>query len=75
MRSGKMLITRVGSAAWQFCIKDGKGTISTESGVLPVYDPCGFASRFGGQGGSSPEVLIAAVRQPTADASAGREHQ
>ena len=55
-----MKIKRHGSAAWQGGIKDGKGTISTESGALNAY-PYGFASRFEGQRGSNPEELIAAA--------------
>lgn len=55
-----MKIKRRGSAAWQGGIKDGKGTISTESGALNAY-PYGFASRFEGQRGSNPEELIAAA--------------
>ena len=55
-----MKIKRKGSAAWQGGIKDGKGTISTESGALRAY-PYGFASRFEGQKGSNPEELIAAA--------------
>src|SRR4051794_4191310 len=55
-----MKINRRGSAAWKGGIKDGKGTISTESGALSAY-PYGFASRFEGQRGSNPEELIAAA--------------
>src|ERR1700733_5819399 len=55
-----MKIKRHGSAAWQGGIKDGKGTITTESGALNAY-PYGFASRFEGQRGSNPEELIAAA--------------
>lgn len=55
-----MTINRTGSATWQGGIKDGKGTISTESGALSQY-PYGFASRFEGQKGSNPEELIAAA--------------
>jgi osmotically inducible protein OsmC len=55
-----MKIKRTGSAAWQGGIKDGKGTISTESGALKAY-PYGFASRFEGQKGSNPEELIGAA--------------
>lgn len=55
-----MKIKRHGSAAWQGGIKDGKGSISTESGALEAY-PYGFASRFEGQRGSNPEELIAAA--------------
>lgn len=55
-----MKIKRKGSASWQGGIKDGKGTISTESGALQGY-PYGFASRFEGQRGSNPEELIGAA--------------
>jgi osmotically inducible protein OsmC len=56
----QMKIKRKGSAAWQGGIKDGKGSISTESGALNAY-PYGFASRFEGQKGSNPEELIGAA--------------
>ena len=55
-----MKIKRKGSASWQGGLKDGKGTISTETGALKAY-PYGFASRFEGQRGSNPEELIAAA--------------
>ena len=55
-----MTIKRKGSAEWQGGIKDGKGSISVESGALSKY-PYGFASRFEGQRGSNPEELIAAA--------------
>jgi osmotically inducible protein OsmC len=55
-----MQIKRRGSAAWQGGIKDGRGTISTESGALNAY-PYGFSSRFEGQRGSNPEELIGAA--------------
>src|ERR1700712_4201809 len=55
-----MKIKRKGSASWQGGIKDGKGTISTESGALQGY-PYGFTSRFEGQKGSNPEELIGAA--------------
>jgi lipoyl-dependent peroxiredoxin len=55
-----MKIKRNGSAAWQGGIKEGKGTISTESGALKAY-PYGFSSRFEGQKGSNPEELIGAA--------------
>jgi osmotically inducible protein OsmC len=56
----KMKINRQGSAPWQGGIKDGKGTISTESGALKAY-PYGFASRFEGKPGTNPEELIGAA--------------
>ena len=55
-----MKIKRRGSATWQGGLKDGKGTLSTESGALAAY-PYGFASRFEGVRGSNPEELIAAA--------------
>lgn len=55
-----MAIKRHGSAVWQGGIKDGRGSISTESGALKEY-PYGFSSRFEGQRGSNPEELIGAA--------------
>ena len=55
-----MKINRTGSAAWQGGIKDGKGSISSQSGALNAY-PYGFASRFEGMPGSNPEELIGAA--------------
>ncbi len=55
-----MKINRQGSAQWQGGIKDGKGTISTESGALKGY-PYGFASRFEGLPGTNPEELLGAA--------------
>jgi len=55
-----MKINRTGSAAWSGGIKDGKGSISTESGALKAY-PYGFASRFEGLPGSNPEELLGAA--------------
>ncbi len=40
-----MKIDRTGSASWSGGIKDGKGSISTQSGALKAY-PYGFTSRF-----------------------------
>ncbi len=55
-----MTIKKHGSAVWQGGLKDGKGTISTESGALNAL-PYGFASRFEGQKGTNPEELIGAA--------------
>jgi osmotically inducible protein OsmC len=49
-----------GTAAWQGGIKDGKGSISTESGAMKEY-PYGFGSRFEGKPGTNPEELIGAA--------------
>ena len=51
---------RKASAVWQGGIKDGKGSISTESGVLTAT-PYSFATRFEGAKGTNPEELIAAA--------------
>ena len=48
------------SAVWQGGIKDGKGTISTETGVLSNA-PYGFKSRFEDGPGTNPEELIGAA--------------
>jgi lipoyl-dependent peroxiredoxin len=55
-----MAIKKTASAHWQGGIKDGKGTISTESGALKAT-PYGFNTRFEGQPGSNPEELIGAA--------------
>jgi osmotically inducible protein OsmC len=47
-------------AEWKGGIKDGGGTISTESGVLKEA-PYGFNSRFEGGKGTNPEELIGAA--------------
>jgi osmotically inducible protein OsmC len=51
---------KTASAHWQGGIKDGKGTISTESGAL-TKQPYGFNTRFEGQPGTNPEELIGAA--------------
>ena len=55
-----MKINRKGSASWSGGLKDGKGTISTESGAL-AGQPYGFAMRFEGVKGTNPEELIGAA--------------
>jgi osmotically inducible protein OsmC len=51
---------RSASAIWQGGLKDGKGTVSTESGALKQL-PYSFSMRFEGQPGTNPEELIAAA--------------
>ena len=51
---------RTGSAIWQGGLKDGKGSVSTESGVLASV-PYSFAKRFGEEKGTNPEELIGAA--------------
>jgi len=55
-----MKIKRRGSASWKGGLKDGRGSVTTESGALQAY-PYGFASRFEGQKGTNPEELLAAA--------------
>ena len=55
-----MKIKRKGAAMWQGGLKDGVGSVTTESGALAAY-PYGFASRFEGKRGTNPEELIAAA--------------
>jgi lipoyl-dependent peroxiredoxin len=51
---------RKGSANWVGGIKDGKGTVSTDSGVLDAT-PYSFSTRFEDAQGTNPEELIAAA--------------
>ena len=51
---------RSASAVWQGGLKDGKGTISTQSGVLKETQ-YSFGSRFETGVGTNPEELIAAA--------------
>jgi osmotically inducible protein OsmC len=55
-----MKINRTGSATWKGGLKDGIGSISTESGALKAY-PYGFAARFEGKPGTNPEELLGAA--------------
>jgi len=48
------------SAAWQGGLKDGIGSISTESGALKKH-PYGFTARFENGPGTNPEELIGAA--------------
>jgi osmotically inducible protein OsmC len=51
---------RNASAHWSGGLKDGKGTISSASGVLN-NTPYSFSTRFESQPGTNPEELIAAA--------------
>lgn len=51
---------RTASAAWSGDLKDGKGTISTQSGVLSNTQ-YGYKTRFEEGPGTNPEELIAAA--------------
>ena len=74
---------RSASAAWSGGLKDGKGTVSTESGVLSDV-PYNFSKRFENEKGTNPEELIAAARgvllhgalhDPGPGRDDGREHR
>ena len=51
---------RKASAIWQGALRDGKGTVSTESGVLKDTQ-YSFSTRFENGKGTNPEELLAAV--------------
>lgn len=54
------MFTRSGSATWTGGLKDGKGTVSTQSGALQDV-AYGFNKRFGDEPGTNPEELIGAA--------------
>jgi len=51
---------RTAIAHWSGGLKDGKGAITSASGVL-TNTPYSFSTRFEGQPGTNPEELIAAA--------------
>jgi len=53
-------MVRKGSAEWKGSLKEGKGTVSTESGGLS-NTAHSFHTRFGEERGTNPEELIAAA--------------
>ena len=55
-----MGVKRSASAVWSGGLKDGKGTVSAESGVLSNV-PYNFSKRFESEKGTNPEELIAAA--------------
>ncbi len=54
------MIKRKASAVWQGGLKDGKGIVSTDSGVLDKTQ-YSFSTRFESGKGTNPEELIAAA--------------
>lgn len=54
------MTTRTASARYEGFGKDGRGTVSTGSGVLSDQ-PYDFGTRFGEEPGTNPEELIAAA--------------
>lgn len=55
-----MTIKKSASAEWSGGLKDGKGSISTQSGALSDQ-PYGFNTRFEDKVGTNPEELIGAA--------------
>lgn len=55
-----MSIVKKGSAHWAGSIKEGQGTISTETGALKEH-PYGFKARFEGGKGTNPEEILGAA--------------
>lgn len=51
---------RKASAVWQGGLKDGKGTLTTESKVLS-NTPYSYSTRFEGSPGTNPEELLGAA--------------
>lgn len=51
---------RKSGAVWKGGLKDGKGTVTTASGVL-TGTPYSFSTRFENEKGTNPEELIAAA--------------
>lgn len=54
------MINKKGSAHWEGSLKEGKGTVSTESGALS-QQPYGFNTRFEDKVGTNPEEIIGAA--------------
>jgi osmotically inducible protein OsmC len=54
------MTTRTAIARYDGFGKDGKGHVSTQSGVL-IQQPYGFGTRFGDEPGTNPEELAAAA--------------
>lgn len=58
-----MIAKRCGVAVWEGSLKDGKGTLTTDSGALNQL-PYSYHARFEnehGEAGSNPEELLAAA--------------
>ena len=55
-----MKIQKEASAVWQGTLKEGRGTVSTQSGALNAI-PYGFNTRFEGTKGTNPEELLGAT--------------
>lgn len=51
---------RFGSTTWNGALREGKGTVSTESRALESY-PYSFLTRYGEKPGTNPEELLGAA--------------
>jgi osmotically inducible protein OsmC len=60
LTQGGIIMKRTGTAVWQGDLKSGKGTVSTESGVLSQTQ-YSFSTRFESGKGTNPEELVAAA--------------
>src|SRR4030081_2329501 len=56
----EIVMQRKASAEWKGGLKDGKGTVSSASGILS-NTPYSFTTRFENSPGTNPEELIAAA--------------
>jgi organic hydroperoxide reductase OsmC/OhrA len=54
---GARAMKRFGSATWDGDLREGRGSVSTESRVLETY-PYTFFSRYGEKPGTNPEELL-----------------
>jgi osmotically inducible protein OsmC len=59
-KAKEMRMQRKASALWKGGLKDGKGVVSADSGVLS-NTPYSFTTRFESTPGTNPEELIAAA--------------
>src|SRR5271169_4475729 len=57
---GRRAMKRFGSAAWSGSLREGKGSVSTESHAMDSY-PYTFFSRYGEKPGTNPEELLGAA--------------
>lgn len=54
------MISKTGSAVWSGSLREGGGTVSTQSGTMSDVG-YSFAKRFGDEAGTNPEELVAAA--------------
>jgi osmotically inducible protein OsmC len=59
-QQGRRAMKHFGSADWSGSLREGKGSVSTESHALESY-PYTFFSRYGETAGTNPEELLGAA--------------